>query len=275
MGRAHWRGQDSWYKAAAFFVFGSPDTHTRLRNSYVIRQIKSLDLPENSTVLEAGCGRGIPLLWLAKNHPEWHLYGMELDPLMVSSLRQVVKSEEYENVTIVEKDILELDEAGAYDLVVCIDTLEHIVDDVGLLRRFRKSLKPGGYLVIHVPRRHQEMWRWIPAFKKHGVVGHVREKEDNGEHIRVVIEGHVREEYTASELRQVAEKAGFTVVDLRETIGRLGEISFELNNLFWTSRRLRYPLAFLTFPISVPLAYLDVRQDPQTGNSLMLTAMKV
>lgn len=274
MGRPHWRGQDTWYKTAAFYIFGSPDTHTRLRNSYVIRQIKSLDLPENSTVLEAGCGRGIPLLWLAQNNPGWQLDGMELDPLMVNSLRQVVTSGDYENVTILEQDILELDETDSYDLVVCIDTLEHIEDDVGLLRRFRRSLKPGGYLVIHVPRRHQEMWRWIPAFKNHGVVGFVREREDNGEHARVLIEGHVREEYTSSELRQAAESASLEVVDLRETIGRLGEISFELNNLFWTSPRLRYALAFLTYPIAIPLAYLDVRKDPQEGNSLMLTAKK-
>jgi SAM-dependent methyltransferase len=274
MGRPHWRGQDSWVKSAAFFVFGSPDTHTRLRNSYVINAISQLDLPQESQVLEAGCGRAIPSLWLAKKNPEWQLTGMELDPLLTHSLQKVIEHGEYPNVTLIEEDILNLDYEDVFDLIICIDTLEHIEDDVGLLRRFHRALRSGGHLVIHVPRRHQEMWRWIPAFKSHGVVGHVREPDGDGNRARVVIEGHVREEYTADELRLVAEDSGFNVESLYGTIGRFGEISFELNNLFWKNRSIRYPLALLTYPIAIPIGFMDLERDSQERNSLLLTAQK-
>lgn len=273
MGRPHWRGQDSWWKAATFFIFGSPDTHTRLRNSYVINTINQLSLPDDCRVLEAGCGRAIPTLWLARNNPDWQLTGMELDPVMTRSLEKVIESGDYPNVKLIEADILELDNEDAYDLIICIDTLEHIKDDVGLLRRFQRALSSGGHMVIHVPRRHQEMWRWIPAFKNHGVVGHTRES-DSEEHSRVVIEGHVREEYTASELRNVVEAADFQVINLSETIGRLGEISFELNNLFWKNRSIRYPLALLTYPIAIPIGFMDINRYSQEGNSLLITAHK-
>jgi SAM-dependent methyltransferase len=157
-------------------------------------------------------------------------------------------------VNVIEGNIFDLDERNAYDLVISIDMLEHIKDDLGLLRQFRQALKPGGYLVLHVPRRHQEQWRLLPMFRRHKV------------------EAHVRDEYTAGELRQVVEAAGLRVVELRETIGRWGEVSFELNQLFWPWSTLRYCAAILTYPLAVPLGYLDVRRNPSRGNSLLITA---
>lgn len=274
MGRLHWRGQTSPLKAIFFLLFGSPDTHTRLRNSYVLNQIEKLSLPSQSRVLEAGFGRAIPTFWLARRHPDWEFIGVDLDPVLAQSARRVVETGAWPNVTLIEGDIFDVTEENSYDLIICIDILEHIPDDVGLLSQFWRALKPGGYLVLHVPRRHQEMWRWLPAFHRHGVVGHVRDLHGEDGHRQVVIEGHVREEYTAEELRHVAEQAGFRVVNLRETIGRLGEIAFELNNLFWTRSTLRYLLALLTYPIAIPLGYLDVWRNPTKGNSLLLTAMR-
>jgi SAM-dependent methyltransferase len=274
MGQPHWRGQTSALKAAFFFLLGSPDTHTRLRNSYVLNEIEKLPLPSYSRVLEGGCGRAIPLFWLARRHPEWQFTGIELDPVLAQSAQRVVQHGRWSNVAIIEGDVLSLNEENTFDLVISIDILEHIQDDVGLLRRYWRALKPGGYLVIHVPRRHQEMWRWLPAFRRHGVVGHVRQGYAGGQQRQVVIEGHVREEYTAEEVRRVAEQAGFRICCWRETIGRWGEVSFELNNLFWTRRAWRYLLALLTYPIAIPLGYLDVRQNPDKGNSLLLIAQR-
>lgn len=273
MGREQWRGQRSSLKALFFRVLGTPDTHTRLRNSYVINQIERLDLPSRSRVLEGGFGRAIVLLSLARRHPDWRLTGIELDPLMAGDARRVIKQSGYSNVHIVEGDIEDLDEKRAYDLVISIDTMEHIEDDVGFLRSHLRALKPGGVLVLHVPKRHQEQWRLIPAFRQHQVKGIARDKD--GEDAReVYVEGHVRDEYTAEELVQVTEKAGFRILDMRETIGRWGEISFELNNLLWPFPPLRYSLALLTYPLAVPLAYLDLLSSPSRGNSLLLTAMR-
>jgi len=274
MGRPHWRGQTSLLKKAFFFIFGSPDTHTRLRNSYVINGIEQLDLPPTCRVMEAGCGRAIPLLWLAKRHPSWKLTGIELDPILARSVQRILAYGHWPNVDFSEKDILTLNEENIYDLIIFIDVLEHIKDDVGLLTRFRRALKPGGYVVVHVPRRHQQMWRWLPPFRRHGVIGHVREDTVGGSKRRVVIEGHVREEYIEEELQQAAEKAGLRVVKLRQTIGRLGEISFELNNLFWPQQVLRYMAALVTWPLAIPIGYLDVRRNPPVGNSLLLIATR-
>lgn len=256
MGRPQWRGQPSFLKAAFFLILGTPDTHTRLRNAYVLNQIERLNLPPQSRVLDAGCGRAVSLFWLARRHPDWRLTGVELDPVLAKSARRAVKRGHWSNIAIIEGNIQDLDEESDYDLVISIDMMEHIHDDVGLLRRFQQALKPGGYLVLHVPRRRQEQWRWLSVFSRHEV------------------HDHVRNEYTAEELCQRVEAAGFRIVDLRETIGRWGEVSFELNNLLWPWPLLRYLLALLTYPIAVPIGYHDVRRSPSKGNSLLITAMR-
>jgi len=274
MGREQWKGQRSVLKAAVFLILGTPDTHTRLRNTYVINQIERLDLPPRSRVLDGGFGRAITLFWLARHHPDWRLTGVELDPLMAGDARRVIGRGDYPNLEIIEDSAEDLDEEGIYDLIISIDIIEHIEDDVGFLRRYLRALKPGGYLVLHVPKRHQEQWRLLPAFRQFHVHGFVRDKHtDEGIH-HVRVHGHVRDEYTVEELGQVAEKAGFKILDLHETVGHWGEISFELNQLFWRYPALRYFFALLTYPIAVPMGYIDASRNHTTGNSLLLTATR-
>lgn len=43
--------------------------------------------------------------------------------------------------------------ASAFDLVTCLDVLEHVDDDVGLLRELVVALRPDGLLVVSVPLR--------------------------------------------------------------------------------------------------------------------------
>ncbi len=274
MGRFQWRGQTSPLKAAFFLIFGTPDTHTRLRNSYVINQIERLDLPPQGRVLDGGFGRATTLFWLARRHPDWRLTGIDLDPMMAGDARRAGERGNYANLNIIQGSVEDLTEESVYDLAISMDMIEHIEDDVGFLRRYFRALKPGGYLVLHVPKRHQDQWRWLPAFRQFHVTTFVRDTHTD-EGVRPVrVQGHVRDEYTVEELRQIVEQAGFKIVDLHETIGRWGEISFELNQLFWRYPVLRYLFALLTYTIAVPIGYIDLLRHHATGNSLLLTATR-
>ena len=68
--------------------------------------------------------------------------------------------------------------------------------------------------------------------------------------------------------------AGFKIMSIQETVGKLGEVAFELNQLLWPYPALRYLLALLTFPITLPLGYWDTRQEHPVGNSLLVVAAK-
>jgi cyclopropane fatty-acyl-phospholipid synthase-like methyltransferase len=235
-------------------ALGSPDTHARIRNAHVLNLIERLSLPPEARVLELGSGRGMALFWLARKHPQWQLSGIDLDTEMASTSERAAREGGWNNLDFQEGAAEDLDASEAYDLILCIDALEHIEDDLGLLQKMRHALKPGGYLVVHVPQRRQTQWRLFGAFSEHEV------------------DGHVGDEYDEQELRQLFSRAGYRIGEMHQTFGRWGEISFELNMLAWRTRWLRNLLALVTYPIAVPLGYLDTKEYPERGNSFLVAA---
>ena len=254
LGRPQWRGERSPGKALWFLILGSPDTHARIRNTHVLELVEKLHLDEQAQVLELGAARGLSLFWLAARHPRWLLIGIDLEEEWVGISERAARRGEYANLSFRQGAAENLAEEGSYDLILCIDALEHIKDDYDLLVRMRKALKPQGYLVLHVPRRRHDQWRWLEAFREHEV------------------EGHVAEEYQEADLRRLVERAGYRLHEFRQTFGRWGEIAFELNMLSWERRWLRTALALLTYPLSIPLGYLDVCRDSGRGNSFLVAA---
>jgi SAM-dependent methyltransferase len=79
-------------------------------------------------------------------------------------------------------------EDGDFDLVTCLDVLEHTPDDVRSLRELRRIVRPGGWLVVTVPA-YQLLW------SSHDVAN---------EHYR---------RYRRPQLRRAAEAAGWEARD--------------------------------------------------------------
>lgn len=46
---------------------------------------------------------------------------------------------------------------GSFDLVTCLDVVEHLDDDTAALREMRRVLRPGGHLLVTVPA-HPFLW---------------------------------------------------------------------------------------------------------------------
>lgn len=235
-------------------LFGPLGVHARIRNARVINAIRRLNLPQNARLLDAGCGHAYATFWLARHYPAYQLTALEVDEGLVQNGRQIVNKLGLINVQFVQDNALNINQNTAYDLVFSIDVLEHIDNDVGTLLIFRNALKPGGRLLLHLPRRHQEHKRFFPVFKNH------------------TTPDHVRDEYTADEIEAKLTQAGLCVDYLRYGFSMWGELAFELNYLFWDSRLLRTFSAILFHPISVWAGYMDTRQDYNDGNSLLVLA---
>lgn len=239
------------------YARGPLGIHRRIRQTRMINAIRRLDLPPDARILDAGCGHAYSTLWLGLHYSDYDLQAIEIDPDLVKIARRTASAMGLDNLNVLQGDVSALDTVGAYDLVFSLDLLEHIEDDVGTLRAFRRALRPGGQLLLHLPRRHQDHWRLFSAFRDH------------------TTPEHVRDEYTADEICQRLAMTGFEVEYLRYGFGKWGELAFELNNLFWRQLPLRLLTAFLLHPLCVWLGYMDTRQDYEDGNSLLVLARSV
>jgi SAM-dependent methyltransferase len=238
-------------------IAGPLGMHARIRNAHVLRVLEGLAVPPNARLLDAGCGHAYSAFWLAQRFPGYHLVGIEQDAALVATNARIASKLGLVGMEFRHASVESLDEQHAYDLLFSIDVLEHVEDDVGCLRRFRRALKPKGVLLLHLPLRHQEQQRVFPAFRRH------------------LIGDHVRDEYVPREIEAKLNEAGFRVRWQGWGFGLPGELAFELNYLGWRRAWVRNLLALLTFPLALMLAYLDVKWPPERGNSLLLLAEPV
>lgn len=101
-------------------------------------------------IVDAGCGVGNFTELLAEVADL--VLAVDLSPQNLLVLRERFRDSKVVEVVQVdlEKDITPL-AARSIDTIVCLDTLEHVEDDVQLLRQFRKIVQPGGHLLLKVP----------------------------------------------------------------------------------------------------------------------------
>lgn len=57
-------------------------------------------------------------------------------------------------------------EDASFDCVLCLDTVEHIEDDAGIVKEIERVLKPGGYVILTVPA-YQWLWGVQDEVAKH------------------------------------------------------------------------------------------------------------
>ena len=102
-------------------------------------------------VLDYGCGDGSFLSMLSDGdvRPR-HCVGAELHASLVDDCRRRLGARE--NLDFVLVGELDADaHRGAFDLVVCMEVLEHVIDPAAVVERLARLLAPGGRLLVSVP----------------------------------------------------------------------------------------------------------------------------
>lgn len=110
-------------------------------------------LPDHAEhVLEIGCGSGPTLGWLKRTGRCRVAVGLEL----FESAATIARTHADEVIVGNAEQIIETSfEPASFDLVLCLDVLEHMVDPWAFVTQLERILKPGGLLVCSIPNvRH-------------------------------------------------------------------------------------------------------------------------
>jgi SAM-dependent methyltransferase len=121
----------------------------RGRRRVLAAMLDRLDLPLDAALLDAGCGSGRTMDDLARRG---RVAGFDLHPEGVAMAR----SRGHGDVAVARlEDIPHPDDS--FDLITCLDVVEHTPDDVRSLAELRRVSRPGGLLIATVPA-YQALW---------------------------------------------------------------------------------------------------------------------
>ena len=99
---------------------------------------------ENARFLDIGCGLGYSLE--VANVMGYEAWGVEFS----AALEERLKTRWGERVRI--GDFMEINlPVGSYDTILLMDSIEHFLDPLEVLKRCRASLRPGGWLILATP----------------------------------------------------------------------------------------------------------------------------
>ena len=112
------------------------------------RVIAALNLKRGQIVADIGAGTGYFSIRLAKSKASPKVYAADIEPSMVSYLRERAAKEGLTNVIAVQAAADQPNLPEPVDLILIVDTYHHIGDREAYFRRLAKSIKPGGQVVI-------------------------------------------------------------------------------------------------------------------------------
>jgi SAM-dependent methyltransferase len=167
----------------------------RARNELITWAIKR-HFPTLSSFLEIGCGTGYALSGVRAAFPSAELMGSEIISAGIEFAQMRVPS-----AHIVQMDARSIPYRDHFDVIGAFDVIEHIEEDVDVLKEIHRALRLGGGLVLAVPQ-HPSLWS---------------PHDDYTRHVR---------RYTSWELRRKVEAAGFEVLRTTSFVSLLLPLMF-------------------------------------------------
>ena len=209
-----------------------------LRSWHVRKALKKLSqtLPSSSKVLDAGMGFGQYSWWMARKFRGWNITAADIKSEQVADCNAFFRRERLgERFRAIEADLVRWTGTGKYDLVLCVDVMEHIEEDRKVFGSFFSMMNNGGYLVISTP-------------------SDLGGSDVHSENEKSFIGEHVRDGYSKAGITGKLLDAGFGKVSVSYTYGLSGSIAWKLS--------MKYPVIMLSasrlFFILLPFYYLAV-----------------
>ena len=219
-------------------------------------------------IMDAGSGFGQYSYYLARKHPSWQIFGVDVKEDQIEECRDFFKKTGLNNARFALADLVTFSQPEKYDLVLSVDVMEHIEEDTVVFENLYKSMKSGGMLLISTP-----------SDKGGSDVNH---NHDPANPQSSFIDEHVRDGYNIEEIAEKLKNAGFSKVEAAYSYGWPGKISWKLSMKFPISLLNASKLFFIILPFYylatywfvLLLNFLDVRLKHSTGTGLIIKAWK-
>lgn len=215
----------------------------------------------DAKILDAGAGFGQYTYWLNKKDPNWNILALDVKEEQVEDCNRFFTEIGATEVMFEVGDLTKYTNPKTFDLVVCVDVMEHILEDVQVFKNFYGSMNPGAMLLISTPSDQGG-------------------SDVHGDDDSSFIEEHVRDGYNIQEIQDKIRSAGFKKVEARYQYGSPGKVAWRLS--------MKYPILMLgksklffiilpfyyiiTYPIAFVLNYFDTYMTHKTGTGLIVKA---
>lgn len=237
-----------------------------LRSWYVRRELKVLRQIFGSKkidIYDAGSGFGQYTYFMAGHLNPCNIFAVDVKEDWITDCQNFFRQKKIENVYFAVEDLTTINHQNKFDLIVCVDVMEHIADDQKVFSNFYSALKKGGYLLINSPSIYG------------GSDVHQEEEES-------FIGEHARDGYSKEDLELKLNSLGFSTYKSRYTYGFWGDKAWRLgikypmlllniSKLFLLILPLYY---LLTFPFTLIMMNLDFRTENKTGSGINFIAKK-
>lgn len=244
-----------------------------LRSWHIRKEIKAWGktAPGKQMILDAGSGFGQYDYYLASRNSNWQITGLDVKQEQIDDCNGFFSKIGLNNASFQFGDLTKLDETDRYNLVLCVDVMEHIEEDELVFKNFHKALKDGGMLLVSTP-----------SDKGGSDVHHDHDHSHVADGGHSFIDEHVRDGYGIGEISEKMERAGFSRTEVYYQYGKPGKLAWKLS--------MKYPIIMLnasylffvvlpfyylvTFPFVLVLNLLDIKMKHGTGTGVVAKAWK-
>ena len=239
-----------------------------LRSWHLRRLLKKKgeELEENGTwkVLDAGSGFGQYDYFLLKHFNQVEITSVDVKNDYLEDNR-VFFEEEIKNgrISFEYENLLDIKSEKKYDLVLCVDVLEHIEDDVKVINNLSALIKNDGYFLMHSP-------------------SHL--SSDDAEEDDSFVGEHARAGYSKADIEKKLMEADLLPLKTHYTYGKAGRRGWALsvkypmilfNKIGWFAV---IPLLFyytVILPLTLILNFSDLYTRNKLGNGIYAFARKI
>lgn len=235
-------------------LFGIPIVGLRIRARNVFSLIPKHQSYHN--ILDAGSGPGVFSFEMGRRYSEAKVVGVDLLKESIQACEHISKKLKIKNVQFQQSTIEDLTQHNFFDLIICVDILEHIQNDLAALKGLFHAAAPGAMLVLHVPA----LYRRYPIWKKR---------------LNFDVPTHVRTGYEPQDIQQKVEDAGFFILKSGFTYGFWETLANNLSYMITGAKMKNKSLYSLAFPVLSTISLLGARARPKKlGAGVFIVAEK-